>query len=1163
MRNEQTSRELIAGGADTPAPSGSLEVLYVDADAAVRERTRATMADQRADVSVAGVGTVEAALDVAETTPPSCLVVDPVGLDDVESLLVAVDAPVIVYTDRDPPELGDSLAEAMLTVVEKGATERGAFLAEKVISVADTTTARSEYALQQALEGVASRAETGQATYLVDEEGAIKWASTTLTAFLGASESHPTENLYEQLAALCDDPSGVTTVERFRADPAEPATVRINERHLLLQQYRPDGVAASLRLVLVRDVTEAAGRDARLSMLELLTEQAQDGLYTLDERGIIDFCNASFARNLGYAPDELRGEHAETTLAPGELEKGQRPIAELLDSDAESTTVDLTFQRKDGTEREISIHYTLLRDKDGDYSGLMGVTRDITERLERERELERRKELFDGLVDHFPNGGVFLFDDDLRYTMAGGDELERLDLTADDVVGRRPPSVFPEESAQRLEAAQWAALDGETSSFHEPIADRHYEIQTIPIRDSGGDVASGMMLAQNVTERVRRERKLEQSNTLLSTLFDALPVGILVEDSGREVLTVNQRFVDLLELPASPDELVGEDYLETARTVAEQFADPAAFVDDVDRLADRRERTLNERLELADGRVFQRSYLPIELPTGPANIWLCRDITERLEREQELAETTERLELALQGAELGVWDWNIETGDVNFDDRWAGMLGYDASDLDGHVDIWEALVHPEDIERAWDAIDAHVEGETPMLQAEYRMRSESGGYRWIRDIGRVVERAEDGSPVRAVGVHQDVTERKERQRELAAQRDELATLAQIHVLIQDVIRALGSAATRAEIEETVCTRILDSELYQFAWFGEREGSGTQLARRTADGVEDSYLDLVETRSAETEESPGRAAIRTSEPQVVGDFETDERVEPWRDAALERGYRSSLVVPLRHDEALHGVLAVYATREDAFSERAVEAFTVLGELVGFAFTAVQNRQLLSQDHVVEMEFRSRSPEAYPNAIAEEYDCVFRQAGGVDLGDESLEYIAVEGLRPEAVLDDLMGHDLVVDGRVIRTEDEGGVVELRALASYQSMLLDVGVRTVDIVADGDAVTIRIEAPADADPRTVQETLAEHAPGFELVAKQERDRRPTTEMDAPSLREELTDRQREILRAAYLAGYYEWPRDTNAEQLADTLDIASSTLHQHLRRAERNLLDKLLDI
>jgi len=62
---------------------------------------------------------------------------------------------------------------------------------------------------------------------------------------------------------------------------------------------------------------------------------------------------------------------------------------------------------------------------------------------------------------------------------------------------------------------------------------------------------------------------------------------------------------------------------------------------------------------------------------------------------------------------------------------------------------------------------------------------------------------------------------------------------------------------------------------------------------------------------------------------------------------------------------------------------------------------------------------------------------------------------------------------------------------------------------------------------------------------------------------LRDELTDRQQEVLRSAYLAGYYEWPRDTTAEQLADQLDIASATLHQHLRRAERNLLDTLLEV
>ncbi|MBX0286203.1 PAS domain S-box protein [Haloarcula salinisoli] len=1166
MTNESTSRELIVGGADMPAPSSAVEVLYVDAEAAVRERTRAAMADQRSDLSVASVGTVEAAVEVATATPPACLVVDPVGLGDIGPLLDVVDAPVIVYTEREPTELADPLAGAMRTVVEKGPTNRGGFLAEKVISTVDTPTARSEYALQQALAGVSRQAETGQAVFLV-EDGDIVWSSMSLVGLVGTSDPPATDDIYEQLAALCAHQSGVIAVEQFSRDPPESTTIRTgaaaNERHLLLQRYPLPDETTATSFVLVRDVTETAGRDARLSMLELLTEQAQDGLYTLDERGIIDFCNESFAKNLGYEPAELRGEHAEQTLAPGELEKGQRTIAELLSSERDSTTVDLTFQRKDGTEREISIHYTLLYDQDGGYSGLMGVTRDITERIERERELERRKELFDGIVDHFPNGAVFLFDDDLQYTMAGGDELERVGLDQSDILGQTPSAVFPPENADRLEQAHQDALVGEESSFHATVFGRHYEIQTIPIRDSDGAVVSGMALAQNVTERVQRERELEQSNTLLSTLFDALPVGILVEDSDREILTVNQRFVDLFDIPQSPDDLVGTYCLDNAEAIADVVADREAFLSALERLPDGRQRRLNEHLELADGRVFQRSYLPVDLPTGPANIWLYRDITDRIERERELEQTTERLELALEGAELGVWDWNVETGEIAFDDRWAGMLGYSVSELAPRLETWEELVHPEDSDRVWETMDTHLAGGSHTFHCEYRLRTNSGEYRWTRDIGRVVDRDDDGRPLRAVGIHQDITERKERQRELETQRDELATLAQVHGLIHDVIGALGSAATRSAIEETVCDRLVESELYQFACIGEREGASTQLRRKTVAGDDDGYLDIVSERSDAGDGNPGTEAIRTGEAQVVHDIETDDRVASWRDAALAREFRSALVVPLRHDEAIHGVLAVYANRPEAFSQRAVEAFTVLGEMVGFAYTAVQNRQLLAHDRVVEMEFQSTSPEAYPLDVATKHDCVLRGSGSVDLGDEVLAYMTVEGAPPEAVLPDFLDHDSVPNGRVIRADGDSGVIELRAAGSYQSALLDVGVRPIDFVADGESLTITVEAPLDAEPRTILDTLSEHAPGFELVVKQARDRQPTDEGDSLSLCDELTDRQREVLRSAYLAGYYEWPRDTTAEQLAETLDIASSTLHQHLRRAERNLLGKILDM
>jgi len=160
MTDDSTSRELIVRGTEAPASRGALEVLYVDDDAAVRESTRAMMEEQRLDLSVAGVGTIADALEVAATTPPTCLVIDPEGLSDIDPLLRELEAPVIVYTERETVQLDDQLAETMWTVVAKGPENRGAFLAAKVVSTVDTPTPRSEYALKQALSDIASRAET-------------------------------------------------------------------------------------------------------------------------------------------------------------------------------------------------------------------------------------------------------------------------------------------------------------------------------------------------------------------------------------------------------------------------------------------------------------------------------------------------------------------------------------------------------------------------------------------------------------------------------------------------------------------------------------------------------------------------------------------------------------------------------------------------------------------------------------------------------------------------------------------------------------------------------------------------------------------------------------------------------------------------------------------
>jgi PAS domain S-box-containing protein len=139
----------------------------------------------------------------------------------------------------------------------------------------------------------------------------------------------------------------------------------------------------------------------------------------------------------------------------------------------------------------------------------------------------------------------------------------------------------------------------------------------------------------------------------------------------------------------------------------------------------------------------------------------ARDVTDERRREEAARLATQRLELALHGADLGLWDWNVGTGAVHFNERWAAMLGYGPDEIASTVDGWSALIHPEDVEPTWALVRAHLEGRTDIYESEHRLRAKDGSWRWILDRGRVVERDAAGKPVRATGTHLDITERKE------------------------------------------------------------------------------------------------------------------------------------------------------------------------------------------------------------------------------------------------------------------------------------------------------------------------------------------------------------------------------------------------------------------
>lgn len=139
-----------------------------------------------------------------------------------------------------------------------------------------------------------------------------------------------------------------------------------------------------------------------------------------------------------------------------------------------------------------------------------------------------------------------------------------------------------------------------------------------------------------------------------------------------------------------------------------------------------------------------------------------------------MAKVEKRLSYALDGSRDGVWDWDAVTNKVAFSRRWKEMLGYEEDEISDDLSEWETRIHPDDREQVFADLTPHLEGKTPYYENTHRMRCKDGTYRWILDRGKVVKRSEDGTPLRAVGTHTDITKRVEAEKALELSRRSLA-----------------------------------------------------------------------------------------------------------------------------------------------------------------------------------------------------------------------------------------------------------------------------------------------------------------------------------------------------------------------------------------------------
>lgn len=136
------------------------------------------------------------------------------------------------------------------------------------------------------------------------------------------------------------------------------------------------------------------------------------------------------------------------------------------------------------------------------------------------------------------------------------------------------------------------------------------------------------------------------------------------------------------------------------------------------------------------------------------------DIHERKIVEESILDEQRRFELALGAVEDGIWDWDVATGEAYFSPRYYEMLGYRYGDFQADYRSWEALLHPDDLERAKSAIKEHFDRGEP-FDLEFRLRHKDGSWRWVRGRGRVMARDASGRVTRMVGTHVDIHKRRE------------------------------------------------------------------------------------------------------------------------------------------------------------------------------------------------------------------------------------------------------------------------------------------------------------------------------------------------------------------------------------------------------------------
>lgn len=268
------------------------------------------------------------------------------------------------------------------------------------------------------------------------------------------------------------------------------------------------------------------------------------------------------------------------------------------------------------------------------------------------------------------------------------------------------------------------------------------------------------IFVRDITERKRVEEALRRSEERFSLAMRATNEGIWDFNPQTQFLYLSPRFRELFGFSEQEDISLEEFFQRTYQEDDEQVR--TTFIS-----------YLEKKIETYDitYRVYHKQGYALWTRARARALWdetgqvvrvvgTQADVTAQKQAEEALRKSEERFELAMRGANDGLWDWNVETNEVYYSPRWKSMLGYAEHDICNDIGEWSRLLHPEDIDMAWKNAQDYFEKKKAVYDIVVRMRHKQGHYLWILSRGFALWN-QQGQAIRAVGTHVDITDQKQ------------------------------------------------------------------------------------------------------------------------------------------------------------------------------------------------------------------------------------------------------------------------------------------------------------------------------------------------------------------------------------------------------------------